>query len=211
MARDRCLNNVRMHPCGRSRRPEPLPLANRIGDVRMNRSRIYRVWARYVFCVVACICTLRASAWTQPVPMTNCPTENPTTSWHDYILGKGLPPANGNNGFGGNEFSVEFRTAKTIGDPSAIGNLATNVCYTQSYIVRETGYPGKLGFWSWPVRGSATEPYDKSALPGDPAKQEINVYGIQLRYADDGRVLDRRGRAVGVLVCYVSTDVCSGY
>jgi hypothetical protein len=103
---------------------------------------------------------------------------------------------------------VEFRTARQVGQPNAIGNLDTRNCYTVRY------HPESKTYESWfsapPPRSGNKESNTKANLPGDPSRNEVNVYGVILLFNEAGEVLDRKGNVVGKLVCYLS-DECGSY
>lgn len=132
----------------------------------------------------------------------NCPDNNRSVSWRDYISGRVPPKGDGV----GNPYGIQFRLAKKVADPAAIGGLATKVCYTGGYVVRPAGDYPTQGFFS--IRWGASKA--KKGLPGDPLKYQINVDGVLLMFTEGGMILDRRGRAVGILVCYPS-DECANY
>ena len=131
----------------------------------------------------------------------NCPDNNPKVGWRDYITGT-VPPV---GKYAANPYSIQFRFAKKVGDPD-IGGLATNKCYGGGFVVRPAGSYPKLGFSS-DAGGRDTQMH---GLPGDPHAYQINVQGVLLMYTDQGMIIDKRGREVGVLVCYGSNE-CGGY
>ena len=49
-----------------------------------------------------------------------------------------------------------------------------------------------------------------SGLPGSPAKRQINVDGVLLKFNRAGEVYEKRGRVAGTLVCYLSNE-CESY
>ena len=127
-----------------------------------------------------------------------CPSSSPTVSWIDYLSAKF--PKTGDRVSGVAE--VQFRMAKQVNDPAAIGNLPTNLCYNVRYDPKSKTYLS----WYTPSSGSNT----KQGLPGDPSQQEINVYGVLLFFNEAGEILNHNGVAVGQLVCYLSNE-CGGY
>jgi hypothetical protein len=130
-----------------------------------------------------------------------CPDMSPMVSWRDYMSAKFPKAGNKVSGIAG----VQFRNAKKINDPPAIGRLDTRFCYGVQYHgnnVYET--------WLIPPPGfpSANDP--KNGLVGNPMKYEINVYGVLLLFNEAGEVLNRNGDVVGQLVCYLSNE-CGAY
>ena len=156
-------------------------------------------------CVLsACIAfASSASAWRVPVD-PNCPTYGNGLTWQQYLSGKytRLP------GKAPSLMSVQFRFAKDVGNPD-IGGIPTNVCYTVRYVKPRERYYGE-GFFSVPSTFPGDNPPIRRDLPGDPRAFEVNVYGTILLFRNSGEVIDRRGRVVGVMVCYLSNE-CGGY
>lgn len=149
-----------------------------------------------------------AHAWHKDVQTPNCPGTSPAVTWRDYISGKSGIPAR----YLGNVFGVEFRVAKKVNDPGAIGNLPTNACYEIIYIpVSKLKHPvGYLSNRLWPQGKEPGRPDLQEGLPGDPNRYQINVHGVKLLFNDHGEVLDHRGRPVGTLMCYTSNE-CGDY
>jgi len=138
----------------------------------------------------------------------NCPDLNRKVTWHDYITNKVRPVGSSM----GNPYGVEFRWAKLIDDRDAIGNLMTNACYTGGYIIKPAA-GSKKGYTSrrfYKNSRGRNETDARHGLPGDPSKYEINIHGVELMYTDTGFVLDKKGRRVGLLVCYGSNE-CGRY
>lgn len=104
-------------------------------------------------------------------------------------------------------YGVEFRYAKLVGDPSAMGNIKTNVCYIGMYL------PEKQVFDSNYLHPPpATADQNVHDLPGNPDDHEVNIHGEIFLFDDNGVLFDRKGRAVGVLTCFVSTsDHCAQF
>lgn len=170
------------------------------------RSTIAKVVGpRLLLCALALQLALGANANPRDKVHPKCPTNNPSVSWRDYMSGKlpwegGKPPA---------VASVVFRNAKALADPEAIGKLPTNACYLIIYLA-ESGKRGAKGYRS--VRAAGPPPIQMSPLPGDPEEYEINVHGVLLLFNEAGEVLDRRGRPVGNLICYIlHKPKCAAY
>lgn len=137
----------------------------------------------------------------------NCPTNNPKVTWYDYINSNVAPisPA------AGNMFGVEFRFAKELGDADAYGNISTDACYLVMNVTHpKNGY--KKGFYALRTfeRSRKKTADQMHGLPGNAKDWEINVYGTIFLFNNNGEVIDRRGRTVGLLVCYTSNE-CGKY
>lgn len=134
---------------------------------------------------------------------SKCPGNDPSVKWRDYMSLKVPDQPKLLAGVA----DVQFRFAKTVNDPEAIGNLPTNVCYQIMYAKNRPAFYGNGYFSSQPGSGKANIMKD---LPGNPVEYEINVHGVLLLFNEAGEVLNRRGRVVGSLVCYGSNE-CGGY
>src|SRR5687767_8249499 len=109
-----------------------------------------------------------ALAWKMRVH-PRCPTNDPSVAWVDYMSAKIPPIRNFRTAFA----DVQFRYAKRVNDPAAIGNLRTDACYMTAYV------PGE-GYLSSQTFERNNRARYKERLPGDPSKYEINVYGVLL-------------------------------
>jgi hypothetical protein len=146
-----------------------------------------------------------ALAWEFPVKSGRCPTFYHGVTWQDYISGKETLPGNYMSTFG-----VEFKMAKAVGDPEAIGHLATNMCYLVAYVTNTKGYVNQKGYYTSRASPNAKGPDDMKGLEGDPQKFQINVYGVLLHFDNHGIIFDKRGHPVGILSCY-NSDQCQNY
>lgn len=147
-----------------------------------------------------------AGTWTIPINHPHCPAYDPATTWRDYLSTTAPIPPNV-----GNSVGIEFTKAKAVNDPDAIGNLRTDVCYGAVYVRYPKGSYPLTGYSSHRNIDGAKGPDQKHGLPGDPKQYEINVYGTLLMFNDAGEVINRKGKPVGVLVCYLrSQDKCAG-
>lgn len=62
-----------------------------------------------------------------------------------------------------------------------------------------------------PYEGSTREKiHVLDGQPGNPLDYEVNIDGTMLKFNEGGEILDRRGRKVGQLTCYVYLD-CEQY
>ena len=138
-----------------------------------------------------------ASAWRLRVH-PDCPGSNPKVTWQQYMAGT-IPKK---NGIVSSFVGLEFRTAKALNDKAAIDGLRTDVCYASRYV------PGQ-GYITW-RNGDKLNPNAKERMPGNPLDFEINVWGSIFLFDKHGQVLDKKGRVVGRLTCYVSNE-CSRY
>ena len=131
-----------------------------------------------------------------------CPDMNPKVTWQDYLSAIFPRAANKVSGIA----EVQFRKAKQVNDPKAIGNLTTRFCYNVQF------HPDTKTYESWYTvpPGEQSSHNTKGGLPGDPSRNEINVYGIVLIFNSAGEVLNKNGETVGQLVCYLSNE-CGGY
>ena len=88
------------------------------------------------------------------VPLPGCPTDGKTGAWIEYLS----TPRK--------MVGIEFRYAKQVNDPAAMGNVPTNVCY--------------VGLWSekkhWITAAIGQGP-KLSQQPGNLFEYEINVGG----------------------------------
>jgi hypothetical protein len=57
----------------------------------------------------------------------------------------------------------------------------------------------------------ANGPIDMKGLSGDPNNNELNVWGVLLKYKEDGTLYDSAGNKVGMLRCYFSFHNCDTY
>lgn len=140
-----------------------------------------------------------------------CPLNNPNNSWRDFIRGtvSDAPPKTPSI------FSVEFRFAKAIGDPKAMGNLERRACYGMNY-----AKPGDKNYgpgysshrmYNYGIGGDGpASAHYQGGMSGDPARYEITIEGVVLTFNDAGEVLDRKGRVVGVMQCW-SRNECEKY
>ena len=156
-----------------------------------------------VLIVLSAVLSASAIAWKIPVH-PRCPGNDPSVSWKDYMSAKFHASAQVKMRRCLDLPGVEFRYAKKVADPAAIGNLRTDACYA----VRYTPNVGYLGVRNFVKSGGGSETKDK--LPGNPLEYEINIYGVMLLFNEAGEVLNHRGKVVGTLVCYVSNE-CGGY
>jgi hypothetical protein len=111
---------------------------------------------------------------------------------------------------GASPVGVQFRYAKRLPDHDGLPGIDPASCYG-------VVYNPKSGYESWRVysysRMYSPEYNDlqkRSFLPGNPARKEINVSGLILKFNKAGEVYDRRGRISGTLVCYLSNE-CEPY
>lgn len=104
-------------------------------------------------------------------------------------------------------FGVEFRYAKLVADPDAIGNLKTNFCYVGMYI------PNKKVFESAQLHPPpVTADQNAHNLLGNPDDNEVNIHGVVFLFDNNGVLFDKKGRAIGVMTCFISTsDHCAQY
>ena len=146
-------------------------------------------------CAVAVIPSA-AIAYRVPIADGACPDTNPNFTWREYLTSTKYGRA-----------EIQFRTAKNVNDPAAIGGLDTRNCYNVRY------HPETKTYDSWytiPPGTGDPHPNTKEGLPGDPVNNEVNVYGVVLLFNEAGEVFNRKGEIVGQLVCYFSNE-CGGY
>ena len=148
--------------------------------------------------VVLAISVLSTGAIAALLPVhPACPGQTPTNSWPQYLAGQYPRTPK----FAPAVVGVQFRTAKSVADPAAMDNLPTNQCYVVRYI------PGK-GYESFGEGKNNA----KLNLPGNPLEWEVNVHGTIFLFTASGQLLDKRGRPVGVFVCYLDTNYgCNQY
>ena len=149
---------------------------------------------RQTRCVAAVlVASLSAPALALPVHR-DCPGTNTKMAWPRYM--SGVLPRKDN--MVSAVASVQFRWAKAYGDKEALGGVPTNRCYL-------TRFMPKVGYKS--SNGSRT----LDGLPGNPLEYEVNVMGTIFLFDDAGRVYDRKGRVVGLLVCDIHPHKCASY
>lgn len=151
--------------------------------------------------LAAVVVLIAPSAWAfRVLTHPKCPRNDPRVSWRKYMSGMISDVPGKRSAMVG----VQFRTAKRFKDPDAIGRLPTNVCYAVAYNRKNNRYGAKPGFMSW------RDSDERGGLPGDPQAYELNVHGVIFLYNEAGELIDRRGRIVGLMMCYLS-DECSSY
>lgn len=131
-----------------------------------------------------------------------CPTLNDKTSWKQYMT-TNFSTSHSR----GSMLSVHLNKARQVNDPAARGNLNPRFCYTVVFDQKTKKY---WSYYTSPPDIKENGPNDKRNLPGDPNKNEINVYGVVLFFNDNGEVLDKKGNVIGDLVCYGSNE-CGRY
>lgn len=159
----------------------------------------------YTTCALL-LCLFKLAYGFKVVLHPKCPGNDSKISWRDYMSGKIPWVPQKRSAIAG----VQFTTAKKVNDPDAIGHLRTDRCYGVAFNKTSVGNAYPKGFQSWRNDPNAKGSNMKTKLPGDPEKYEINVFGVILQYEESGDVIDRRGRVVGRLVCYLS-DECGRY
>jgi hypothetical protein len=131
-----------------------------------------------------------------------CPTLNPNTDWKTYLTTKfGIPKKRDSI------VGVHLNKARQVNDAEARGGLDPRMCYT-SYFDHNSKTYGS--YYTSPPGMKADGGRGITNLPGDPSKNEINVYGVLLFYNTAGEIIDKNGNVIGEMVCYGSND-CGGY
>lgn len=143
----------------------------------------------------------------------DCPWFSPNNSWRDYLSRRTPNLRHAHSGAG---FSVEFRYAREINDPPAIGYLDRSVCYHLVAYGHDapSGYkPGYFSFRAYDYGSHHDGPenlHPMDGLLGDPDNYEINIEGVLLTFNDAGEVIDRKGHRVGQLMCWWRNE-CGQY
>lgn len=105
---------------------------------------------------------------------------------------------------------VQFRWAKNLEKPRALGGIDPAACYTVSFDPQK-GYGSSRTFgYSRKNKPEYKDDHRKAGLPGNPNRFEVNVDGVVLRFNEAGEIYDLRGRVVGTFVCYLSNE-CEPY
>jgi hypothetical protein len=155
----------------------------------------------------------------------SCPAFNTKNNWHTYLSGTSYVPGRTIDPLlnfdkfvgpvsstGWVSMGLEFRQAKAVNDPDAMGRLDSSACYE---MIRrfENGKPTFMSnrVYSYGTgHATSADSHTMEHLVADPLRYQINVEGIILLFDDAGQVYDHRGRVVGYLLCFIS-DGCEGY
>src|SRR5262245_35772673 len=129
------------------------------------------IWFSMIVAVgMSSVITSNAVAW-KNIYNPACPTLNNKTDWKWYLTNRANIKSKRDSMVG-----VHLNKARKINDPAARGNLDPRMCYTVYFDYNAKKY---VSYYTTPDN-SASGPNTKSNLPGDPNKNEINVYGVLL-------------------------------